>query len=194
LALISRRGSEIGGETAQLAELAGQQERSLRRLIADIEPALVPGEPAEIDLRMLLRPHADDLVSISEPGEPVLLDHRLAVELEAAVVNALDNVRLHAGPGVRAYVLVEDLGEDVVVSIRDDGRGIAEGRLSQAVAEGRMGVSQSIVARLEALGGTARLDTAPGEGTEWELQVSKRTTATNVDRSADKQGKGPAHA
>lgn len=194
LALISRRGSEIGGETAQLAELAGQQERSLRRLIADIEPALVPGEPAEIDLRMLLRPHAGDLVTISEPGEPVPVDHRLAVELEAAVVNALDNVRLHAGPGVRAYVLIEDLGEQVVVSIRDDGRGIAEGRLSQAVAEGRMGVSESIVARIEALGGTARLDTAPGEGTEWELEVSKRMAGGNASRSADDQRRGSAHA
>src|SRR5699024_8461536 len=34
LALISRRGSEIGGPTAQLATLAAEQERSLRRLIA----------------------------------------------------------------------------------------------------------------------------------------------------------------
>lgn len=143
---------------------------------------------------MLLRPHASDLVTISEPGEPVTVDHRLAVELEAAVVNALDNVRLHAGPGVRAYVLIEDLGEQVVVSIRDDGRGIAEGRLSQAVAEGRMGVSESIVARIEALGGTARLDTAPGEGTEWELEVSKRMAGGNASRSADDQRRGSAHA
>jgi signal transduction histidine kinase len=199
LALISRRGAEIGGETAQLAELAGQQERSLRRLIADIEPSMVSGEHAEIDLRMLLRPHAGDLVTVSEPADPVLLDHRLAVELEAAVVNALDNARLHAGPGVRAFVLVEDLGDQVVVSIRDDGRGIADGRLSQAVAEGRMGVSQSIVARLEALGGTARLDTAPDEGTEWELTVSKRTAEGSrrtaaAEGDADQERKGTTRA
>ncbi len=173
LALISRRGAEIGGETAQLAQLAGEQERSLRRLIADIEPASVAGEPAEIDLRTLLRPHAGDLVSVSEPGRPVMIDHRLALELEAAVVNALDNVGLHAGPDVKTYVLVEDLGDEVVVSIRDDGSGIDDGRLTEAVAEGRMGVSRSIVARMEALGGSACLDTAPGEGTEWELTVSK---------------------
>ena len=111
LALISRRGAEIGGETAQLAQMAGEQERSLRRLIADIEPPLTDQKAADVDLRMLLRPHADDLVTVSEPGEPVLLDHFRAMELEAAVVNALDNVRLHAGPGARTYVLVEDLGD-----------------------------------------------------------------------------------
>ncbi|WP_231373535.1 MacS family sensor histidine kinase [Nocardia sp. 348MFTsu5.1] len=179
LALISRRGAEIGGETAQLARIAGEQERSLRRLIADIEPPLTDQKAADVDLRMLLRPHADDLVTISEPGEPVLLDHFRAMELEAAVVNALDNVRLHAGAGARAYVLVEDLGDQVVVSVRDDGSGIEDGRLREARAQGRMGVSRSIVERIEALGGTAKLDTGPGEGTEWELTVSKHAGDRN---------------
>ena len=180
LALISRRGAEIGGETGQLAAMAGEQERSLRRLIADIEPPLTDQKAAEVDLRMLLRPHADDLVTVSAPGEPVLLDHFRAMELEAAVVNALDNVRLHAGTAARTYVLVEDLGDEVVVSIRDDGSGIADGRLSEAVSQGRMGVSRSIVARIEALGGTADLDTGPGEGTEWELTVPKNKASGNT--------------
>ncbi len=187
LALITRRGAEIGGETAQLAQLAGEQERSLRRLIADIEPATMSGEPADIDLRLLLRPHAGDRVSISEPGQPVTLDHRVALELEAAVVNALDNVRFHAGPAAKAYVLVEDLGDEVVVSVRDDGVGIDDGRLMEAVAEGRMGVSRSIVERMHALGGSARLDTGPGEGTEWELTVPKNERTRN-ERS---KGSGP---
>ena len=34
LALVARRGREIGGETAELAELAGEQERALRRLVS----------------------------------------------------------------------------------------------------------------------------------------------------------------
>lgn len=196
LSLISRRGAEIGGETAQLAQLAGEQERSLRRLIADIEPASMPGEPAEIDLRTLLRLHAGDLVTVSEPGQPVMIDHRVALELEAAAVNALDNVALHAGPGAKAYLLIEDLGDDVVLSIRDDGSGIDEGRLRAAEKEGRMGVARSIVARMEALGGSARLDTALGEGTEWELTVSKCWSGSSGESgtkgSANKKGAADA--
>ena len=40
LALVSRRGREIGGATAELAKLAGEQERALRRLVSssDAEP------------------------------------------------------------------------------------------------------------------------------------------------------------
>lgn len=197
LALISRRGAEIGGETAQLAKLAGEQERSLRRLIADIEPPVLAGEPADIDLRLLLRPHAGDRVSISAPGEPVTIDHRKALELEAAVVNALDNVRFHAGPDATAYVLVEDFDDEVIVSIRDDGVGIDDGRLREAAAEGRMGVSKSIIERMEALGGTARLDTGPGEGTEWELTMSKSERSKGEQSESERSGpttKGAADA
>ncbi|KUI29490.1 ATP-binding protein [Mycobacterium sp. IS-1742] len=172
LALVARRGREIGGETAELAELAGEQERALRRLVSDPDTADASG--ALSDVGALLRRHASDLVSVSLPPDPVLLDSDVAAELCAAAVNALDNVTAHAGPSARAYVLVEDLGDAVTVSVRDDGVGIAEGRLAEAAAEGRMGVAKSIVGRMKSLGGVAELYTEPGHGTEWELTVPRR--------------------
>ncbi|MDT5053834.1 MAG: hypothetical protein QOF66_2200 [Mycobacterium sp.] len=53
LALVSRRGREIGGETAELAELAGEQERALRRLVsaADVEPRA--GAMADVGIHYL---------------------------------------------------------------------------------------------------------------------------------------------
>jgi signal transduction histidine kinase len=172
LALVSRRGREIGGETAELAELAGEQERALRRLVssADAEPRA----GAMTDVGALLRRRASDRVSVSVPADPVPLDAGVADELDAAAANALDNVASHAGPDAHAYVLLEDLGDSVTVSIRDDGAGIAEGRLEEAVAEGRVGVSKSIVGRMNWLGGSAKLHTVPGCGTEWELTVPRR--------------------
>jgi signal transduction histidine kinase len=80
----------------------------------------------------------------------------------------------HAGPDARAYVLLEDLGETVTVSIRDDGVGIAEGRLEEAIGEGRFGIAKSIVGRMKWLGGSAKLNTGPGCGTEWELTIPRR--------------------
>ena len=124
LALVSRRGREIGGETAELAELAGEQERALRRLVssADAEPRV----GALSDVGALLRRRASDRVSVSVPADPVLLDANVAEELSAAAGNALDNAAAHAGPDARAYVLLEDLGDSVTVSIRDDGVGIPD--------------------------------------------------------------------
>jgi signal transduction histidine kinase len=173
LALVARRGHEMGGATAELADLASEQERALRRFLtsADIDRA---GDTQTIDLCALLRRRASDRVSLSLPGTAVSLQRGVAEELDAAVGNALDNVVSHAGADARAFVLVEDLGESVTVSIRDDGVGIAAGRLEEAAREGHLGVSKSIVGRLISLGGSAELHTGPGEGTEWELRVPRR--------------------
>jgi signal transduction histidine kinase len=171
LALVARRGREIGGDTAQLAALAGEQERALRRLVSAIDVA--PRAAGTADLAALLRRRASDRVSVSVPAEPVLLDSTVADELLGAVANALDNVEAHAGPQARAYVLLEDLGASVTVSVRDDGVGISEGRLERAVREGRVGVAKSIVGRLDSLGGHAVLTTGPDSGTEWELTVPR---------------------
>lgn len=172
LALVAKRGREIGGAGTELADLAGEQERALRRLVSseDLYGGQVPGT---VDVRSALDRYAGGGVVVSVPATPVPLTAAVAAELTAAVGNVLDNVAAHAGQGARAYVLLEDLGESVTVSIRDDGVGIAPGRLQQAAAEGRLGISQSIVGRLKALGGTAELTTDAGAGTEWELTVRR---------------------
>ncbi len=172
LALVSKRGHEIGGATSDLADLASAQERALRRWLSS-STVDDDGDRA-IDLRGLLRHRESDRVTMSLPGTAVTLERRVAGELDAAVGNALDNVRAHAGPDARAFVLVEDLGDSVLVSVRDDGVGIPAGRLDEAAREGRLGISKSIVGRLASLGGTAELRTDSGEGTEWELCVPRQ--------------------
>ncbi|WP_225725916.1 MULTISPECIES: MacS family sensor histidine kinase [unclassified Nocardia] len=173
LSYIKRRGSEIGGDTTELAQRAGEQEVALRTLISEQGPRPDSGG-AEVDLRPLLTAHATPTVFVSIPGDPVLVGRWVAGELAAAVANALSNVALHAGPDAKAYVLLEDTGDELIVSVRDDGVGIAPGRLAEAAAEGRLGVSRSIVGRLAALGGTAELLSEADEfGTEWEFRVPR---------------------
>ena len=89
---------------------------------------------------------------MSVPADPVLLDAAVAEELYAAAAQRAGQRRAHAGPDARAYVLLEDLGDSVTVSIRDDGVGIADGRLEEAVGEGRLGIAKSIVGRMDWLG------------------------------------------
>jgi signal transduction histidine kinase len=169
LALVQRRGAELGGEAAELGRLAGEQEAALRSLVNSDAPA-----PTGLtDLRAALAGVASPTVSLATPATAVLLPAPVAAEICAATTAALENVRVHAGPGARAWVLVEEEGEQVIVSIRDDGSGLPEGRLAQAEAEGRLGVAQSIRGRLRDLGGTASITSAPAEGTEVELRVAR---------------------
>ncbi|MER5877083.1 MacS family sensor histidine kinase [Streptomyces sp. NPDC060235] len=194
LAMVQRRGSALGGEAAELGRMAGEQEVALRTLVSG---GMVPlsrvsedaalgalvravDEPDDeddpvgpVDLRSLLAPYATARVTFSEPGAPVPLTPAAARELAAAVGAALDNVRRHVGADARAWILVEDEPDEVVVTVRDDGPGIPEGRLAQAEGEGRLGVALSIRGRLRDLGGTAELVSVPGQGTEVELKVPK---------------------
>ncbi|MEU3608705.1 DUF5931 domain-containing protein [Streptomyces sp. NPDC035033] len=193
LAMVQRRGTALGGEAAELGRMAGEQEVALRTLVAggltrtshvsedESEGAVVrvvevddePDEDAPVDLRTLLAPRAGARVTLADPGVPVPLPSAAARELAAAVGAALDNVRVHAGADARAWILVEDWDDEVVVTVRDDGPGIPEGRLAEAEGEGRMGVALSIRGRLRDLGGTAELISVPGQGTEVELKVPR---------------------
>jgi signal transduction histidine kinase len=94
-----------------------------------------------------------------------------AREVAAAVGAALDNVRRHAGDGAKAWILVEAGDESVLVTVRDDGVGIPDGRLRRAAAEGRIGVAESIVGRISDLGGTVGIMSVPDQGVEIELSV-----------------------
>ena len=173
LAFIKRRGNEIGGPAAELAQRAGEQEVALRVLLSEQAERPDSGA-AEVDLRPLLTARATPKVSVATPGDPVLIARSTAQEIAAAVTTALSNVDLHAGPDAKAYVLLEDTGDMLVVSVRDDGIGIPAGRLAAAEAEGRMGVSRSIVGRVGALGGTAELLTEGEDfGTEWEFRIPR---------------------
>ncbi|HET6859780.1 MAG TPA: DUF5931 domain-containing protein [Streptomyces sp.] len=191
LAMVQRRANALGGEAAELGRMAGEQEVALRTLVSSgLVPATRVSEDAAqgavvrtvevdeagggpCDLRSLLAAHAGSKVTFAEPGAPVMLEPAAARELAGAVSAALDNVRRHAGEDAQAWILVEDWPQEVIVTVRDDGPGIPDGRLAQAEGEGRLGVAQSIRGRLRDIGGTAELISVPGQGTEVELKVPR---------------------
>ncbi|MEU4659101.1 DUF5931 domain-containing protein [Streptomyces sp. NPDC023723] len=201
LAMVQRRGAVLGGEAAELGRMAGEQEIALRTLVsgglvpvsrasedaaqgavvrAVDEPETPDTGPA--DLRTLLARYAGARTVLAEPGAPVRLAPAAAREVAAAVGAALDNVRAHAGEQARAWILIEDEPDEVIVTVRDDGPGIPEGRLAEAEGEGRLGVALSIRGRLRDLGGSAELISVPGQGTEVELKVPKDATGVTPAR------------
>jgi signal transduction histidine kinase len=97
----------------------------------------------------------------------------------AAVEAALDNVRKHAGPDAQAWVVVDDLGADVIVTVRDNGLGVSQERIDAAAQRGRLGVVSSIKGRIEDLGGRTRYLPGPGGGTMVEMWIPKERTAAS---------------
>jgi signal transduction histidine kinase len=171
LAMVQRRGAEIGGEAAELGQLAGEQEAALRALITADDQAWLPA--GELDLSAQLAQDPRAFVSVITPATPVLLNERAVWETAAAVREALDNVRKHCGQDAKAWVLIDDEGSEVTVTIRDDGPGISPKRLTEAAAEGRLGVSHAIAGRMRDIGGSADISSTPGAGTEVRLRVPR---------------------
>ncbi|WP_106818942.1 MacS family sensor histidine kinase [Janibacter massiliensis] len=176
LAFINRRGHEIGGEAAELADLAADSESSLRTLIARAPEASAvaaddTGRTGRVDLGELLGPFASERVDVVRPADPVIVPLHVGTELRDAVGAALDNVRQHAGDGARTWILVEDEGDEILLTVRDDGVGTTAQRLAEAEAAGRLGVASSIRGRVTDLGGRATWATAPGSGCTITLSV-----------------------
>jgi signal transduction histidine kinase len=172
LALVTSRGRALGGEAAELGNLAAQQEAALRALVSGAR--LEDGHDAGLlDVRAVTEPLADGRITVSCPATAVLLPEQVTRALGAAAAAAIDNVRRHAGADACCWVLLEDDAAAVLLTVRDDGCGFPDGRLAEAAKSGRLGVAQSIVGRLESIGGTASVISAPGAGTEVELRVPR---------------------
>lgn len=173
LGLVHRRGAAAGGEWAELAAEAAAQEAALRALITS--QALPPTHDGQRNIAAELVALRSDRVVVSVPDAPVLLAARVASELLAAVREAVRNVEKHAGERAMAWLFLEDLSGQVAVTVRDDGAGIGPDRLAEAAADGRLGMAESIQGRIAELGGTVRIHSAPGEGTEVEILVPTET-------------------
>ena len=171
LAMVQRRGAEAGGAAAELGAPGGPA--GSRAAFPGRERRRRASPSGDVDLRALVLPIQSDQVTVSAPAQSVRLEKEAAGELTAAIRAALDNVRRHCGERARAWVLVEDEPGLVTVTVRDDGPGIEEGRLAEAAAAGRLGVSHSICGRLRDLGGGATIRSVPGQGTEVELYLPR---------------------
>jgi signal transduction histidine kinase len=169
LARVRARGGQLDGEGGVLARLAGEQEIALRSLFSGTPPAFT----GEQDLAGAIQQLASPQVEVSVPGSAVPLPAGDVEELVAVAREALANTARHGGPEVRSWILLEDLDEEVVLTVRDNGQGLDTGQLIGAANSGRMGVSRSIRGRVADLGGTLTLETGPGQGTEWEVRLAR---------------------
>ncbi len=158
----------------EVAKLARAQERELRQWLykpqaGGEEDKEEPGTLAEA-VRATAAEVEDDHgvpVEVVTVGD-CPLDERLGAQVQAAR-EAMVNAAKYGGNGGTVQVFAEVEGRTVFVSVRDRGPGFDP----EAVPEDRMGVRESIVGRMRRNGGTARIRSVPGEGTEVELEMER---------------------
>ncbi|GAA3807465.1 ATP-binding protein [Amycolatopsis tucumanensis] len=170
LALIQKQ-SESPKEVARLAR---SQERELRGWLYGPSGYGTPekkGEDRSVAFSQAIANACGEVedtfaISVSQVvvGEAQLDDRLTALVLAAR--EAMVNAAKHAGVDeVSVYAEVEPTA--VTVFVRDRGKGFDP----ETVSEDRHGLADSIRGRMERNGGTVRLRTAPGDGTEVQLEM-----------------------
>lgn len=162
LALIQRQNTDA----AQVALLARRQERELRTWLYGDTPAASTLRAALEAIRGETEANFAIVVEVVCVGDTEI-DETLNAMVQAAR-EAVTNAAKHSGAD-RVDVFVEVNPNTVEMFIRDRGRGFDFDRVSLD----RMGVRQSIRARMERHGGSVRIRTVPGEGTEVTLEMKR---------------------
>ncbi|AUH41064.1 ATP-binding protein [Streptomyces sp. CMB-StM0423] len=172
LTLIQRNADNAG----EVRKLARAQERELRTWLykpegtgKDEEGGAGPGTLAEGVRKTAAE--VEDYHGV--PVEVVCvgdcpLDDKLSAQLQAAR-EAMVNAAKYGGEAGPVQVFAEVEGRQVFISVKDRGPGFDP----DAVPADRMGVRESIIGRMERNGGTARLRTPAGGGTEVELEMER---------------------
>ncbi|MFF9868381.1 PspC domain-containing protein [Streptomyces sp. NPDC013953] len=170
LTLIQRNA----GDPGQVRRLARAQERELRNWLYKPEGT---GKDEEEEPETLAEAVKRTAAEVEDkhgvPLEVVVvgdcpLDEKLTAQLQAAR-EAMVNAAKYGGAGGAVQVYAEVEGRTVFVSVRDRGPGFD----LDAVPGDRMGVRESIIGRMQRNGGTARLRSVPGDGTEVELEMER---------------------
>lgn len=164
LALIQRQAND----PKQVAALARRQERELRTW-------LYGEQTGPSTFKAALTKAADEVEN--ERGTPIEVvcvgDVELSEDVSAVVQSAREammNAAKHSGaPLIDVYAEVEPEGEHSLIQafIHDRGQGFD----FNSVSHDRMGLRSSIIGRMERHGGTAKIRSAPGQGTEIRLEM-----------------------
>lgn len=176
--------SGVGVTAGALRAQAGDDANLLRQLRLGTFPA--PQEPVPTSTGSIPQPASDDAIlgttlesvkqrfgriglEVSWHGTgQVLLPSDVLDAFLLALAECLENVRRHAGV-TEAHVTITDDETTVRAMVTDSGIGFDVKDIDSA----RLGLKDSVIARLGEVGGTARLFSSPGSGTTVVLEVPK---------------------
>jgi len=180
--------ADRGRVLEEVADLIGLADSSVRSLACQLSPAVLH----ELGLVPALQWLAEDLkktyglsVELSDDGAPKPLSQAARAVLFRAIRELLINVLRHAGVS-KARVSARRVGDEIRVEVSDGGNGFSTDEIATQRHSG-FGLS-GVRERMSLLGGSVRISSTPGSGTEIRLSVPALTAeqAGEARRSARK--------
>jgi two-component system nitrate/nitrite sensor histidine kinase NarX len=167
-------GNGVATEIGDLAEIADEAYKDVREAILGLRESITSADGLEGALGEYLRKYSRQTGIVAtlhcNGNARRALSPRSEVQLLRVVQEALTNVRKHAGARHATVSLNAD-GGAVTLTVADDGSGFDPGRLEEALDHG-FGLG-SMRERVELIGGTLAVHTAPGQGTRVEVRLQQ---------------------
>jgi signal transduction histidine kinase len=150
---------------------------AVQRLSSELRPSVLDdlGLPTAIEaeaLRFEQRTGIECELSLPKHAE-LRVDGAAATAIYRIVQEALTNVARHANAS-RVELRLRERPEELLLEIRDDGRGITEGEVSDPRSLGLIGIRE----RADVAGGTVHFEGVAGRGTIVSVRIPLRATQT----------------
>ena len=155
--------------TQSILKLLDKAMQSIQRVTTELRPAILD----DLGLRAALEWVAADFlartgtkVEVSLPDPDIAIDRDGATALFRIVQETLTNVARHAA-ATRVEVRLAKENRDLILEVRDNGKGFNEEELSTRMSLGFLGMRE----RALLLGGTLTISGAPGNGTTVRVRM-----------------------
>jgi len=168
LVIIQKRSKE-----AEIVDLASNQEKQLRSFLFTNQSQ---SSDAVVDLHLALEEVVEKFSKLSDIPVAIVIAPDLG-ELSKSTLKAivgastecLTNISKHAN-AKSVNIFAEPNGENVIMSVRDDGGGFDIEEQANSDLD-QHGLKNSIIKRIEEVGGAVKVKTSIGKGTEIEMTV-----------------------
>jgi len=158
-----------------------------RRIAADLRPAMLDDLGLAAALKWLIDGWQRRTgLAISIDADPVacVLNDAAAVTVYRIVQEALTNVLRHAQAS-RVHIRLRNTASELIVTVEDDGRGLAPGDIDKRESSGLLGMRE----RARLYGGVARVDNTREGGCRVEVRLPlDRVGSGEPDPAGDRAG------
>ncbi|MEO8448624.1 MAG: sensor histidine kinase [Gemmatimonadota bacterium] len=147
-----------------------------RRMAWDLRADLTEGDSLHDVVKRLTRAWAGRTgvaAQVVVTGDETAINPDRGAALLQGLEEALRNVHRHAQAST-VVVTLSYLGDGVALDVHDNGRGLPAERLGERARDGSGFGLIALKDRIERLGGSASLESTPGEGTTLALEVPLR--------------------
>jgi len=169
-------------KASAMSDLIDSTIQTVRRVATELRPGLLD----DLGLAATMEWQAEEFTErtgidceLYLTDEEIVLDRDLATAIFRIFQETLTNVARHA-EATEVHVELEDRPDELVLIVRDNGKGITESQLSDPKSLGLMGIRE----RAHSWGGDVAFQGVPGQGTTVTVRIPNSALEMEDDQSA----------